>query len=122
MANCHPSWFVVGLHNDESTTNIGLFTAGTGPILKHADQPLLTLVGLTRASRPHPAPARGASSARESGKLRHHPGPEARAPRGSTSRHRQVITPPRARTGVVLKRTCAYQHASSDCQVHRWRT
>src|SRR5262249_46019534 len=33
------------LRPDESTTNIGLFKAGTSSILKHVDQPLLTLVG-----------------------------------------------------------------------------
>src|SRR5262249_3784518 len=32
---------------DESTTNVGLSKAGTGCILEHVDQPLLTLVGPT---------------------------------------------------------------------------
>jgi len=33
------------LRPDESTTNIGLFKAGTGSIPEHVDQPWLTLVG-----------------------------------------------------------------------------
>jgi len=32
------------LRPDESTTNIGLFKAGTGSILEYVDQPLLKLV------------------------------------------------------------------------------
>jgi len=33
------------LRPDESTTNVGLFKAGTGSILEHIDRPLLILVG-----------------------------------------------------------------------------
>ena len=46
------------LRPDESTTNIGLFKAGTGSILEHIDQPLLTLVERERAGHAHLIPHR----------------------------------------------------------------
>src|SRR5262249_27905703 len=90
------------LSPDESTTNIGLFKVGTGSLLEHVDQPLLTLVGPDESFTAQPAPARGASSGREPGKLRLcHPGPEARGHRWlNLASVAQVISRHRAQPSV----------------------